>query len=168
MYLFGALGQNPQKVANYHSLHQARGPWRSPYQAAPRLNKKGALRPPPWHRDSPRAPSSGKYSLPQWGILILLIEAMRSTPCGRVGWRWLPSKSTIASPSFLPILGARETSASSHTKDNKKRSHTIPTFPWEMAECAFSRQGSSSLTSISIRASQTIYFMLSQTFDLIY
>src|SRR5262249_11154443 len=30
----------------------------------PQPNKKGTLRPPPWHRASPRAPDSGEYGLP--------------------------------------------------------------------------------------------------------
>jgi hypothetical protein len=67
---------------------------------------------------------------------------------------------------FAYPLEARETSASPHAKDNKKRSCTIPTFPWGMADRAFSSQGSGSLTSISVRASQTIYFMLRRTFHL--
>jgi hypothetical protein len=60
---------------------------------------------------------------------------------------------------FAYPLGARETSASPHTKDNKKRNHTIPTFP-------FSRQRSRSLTSINVRASQITYFMWRKTFHL--
>src|SRR4030095_6049145 len=69
---------------------------------------------------------------------------------------------------FAYPLGARETSASPHAQDNQKRSHTISTFSWGMADCAFSRQGASSLTSISVRASQIIYFILSRTFDLVH
>jgi len=122
--------------------------------ATPWPHKKGAPRPPPWDGDGPRAPSSdAQYRLPQPYIGGTLTDAMRTTPRGSAGWRWLPSQSLIASPSFLPILLERlKPLLLLSSKATKKRSPTIPSLLWAMADCAFSRQHAS---SASILASAT-------------
>jgi hypothetical protein len=47
-----------------------------------------------------------------------------------------------ASPSFCPFSSDRVSGGclASCQRQQKKRSHTIPTLPWAIADCAFSRQ----------------------------
>ena len=59
-------------------------------RATTQLHKKGALKPPLWHEDSPGAPDSGRDRLPHPRILGTLIDAMRVTLRGDVGWRLCP------------------------------------------------------------------------------
>jgi hypothetical protein len=64
-----------------------------------------------------------------------------------------------------PIRVARVVFASPRAKGNKKTQLHHAPLSWVMADCAFSGQCSSSFTSISVRASYTIYFMLSRTLN---
>jgi hypothetical protein len=75
-------------------------------------------------------------------------------------------ESLIASPSLFacPRLERVRSRPLLAPKATKKRTHTIPTLLGAMADCAFSRQCSSSFASISVRAADTAYFMLSRTF----
>jgi len=83
-----------------------------------------------------------------------LADAMRIAPCGRAGWRLRPRKLERQPLSFGLYSTAAREAPSPLTKGNKKkRSYTTPLLPWAMADCAFSRQRSRSLTSSSIRVS---------------
>src|SRR5262252_6911478 len=57
-------------------------------------------RPCPEARGGPRAPDSQAADLPWPGILGRLIDVMRTTPRGVMGWRWCPAK-LDRQPAFL-------------------------------------------------------------------
>jgi hypothetical protein len=110
----------------------------------------------------------GEDGLPAWDIPIMLIDAMRVTPRGHAGWRLRPPK-LDRQPLFIAYLLVKlEPRPLCSLQATKRRSTTIPPLTWAMADCAFSRQRSHSLTRISVRASCTVYCVLSRTLQFIH
>lgn len=58
---------------------------------------------------------------------------------------------------------AREAAASRHVTGNKKAHSPPPTVPGVMADCAFSRDPSYWIPSLSVCASSAVYCVLSRT-----
>ncbi len=74
------------------------------------------------------------------------------------------ARARIASPSLVLILLERLQSLPLLSPQaTKKRSHTLPTMPGAMADCAFSRQCSHVFPSLSVCTSCTAYCALSRT-----
>jgi hypothetical protein len=136
--------------------------------AAPWPNKKSARRLSPWHGDHPRAPNTDKQCrLPQECTPGTLSDAMRVTPCGDGGLAASLFQGIAASLSFcLSSFVGDEASAAPCTKGNKKAQSHHTHVALGNGRLRFSRQCSSSLTSIRVRASCTAYFVLSRTLHL--